>query len=42
MLFELNSQAGPYTWVTYEEAHDTTLRIGSAIRGRGVNPVSVE
>lgn len=42
MLFELNSQAGPYTWVTYEEAYDTTLRIGSAIRGRGVNPVSVE
>ncbi|KAK1358749.1 Long-chain-fatty-acid--CoA ligase [Heracleum sosnowskyi] len=31
-------KAGPYTWITYEEAYDTTLRIGSAIRSRGVNP----
>lgn len=34
----IEEKAGPYTWVTYEEAYDTTLRIGSAIRGRGVNP----
>lgn len=34
----IDGKAGPYTWVTYEEAYDTTLRIGSAIRGRGVNP----
>lgn len=31
-------KAGPYTWITYEEAYETTLRIGSAIRRRGVNP----
>lgn len=27
-------------WLTYEVAYDTTLRIGSAIRSRGLNPVS--
>ncbi|KAL8108450.1 hypothetical protein AgCh_024780 [Apium graveolens] len=27
---------------TYEEAYDATLRIGSAIRGRGVNPVKTK
>ncbi|KAL8114231.1 hypothetical protein AgCh_021185 [Apium graveolens] len=26
---------------TYEEAYDATLRIGSAIRGRGVNPAAM-
>ncbi|CAK9161682.1 unnamed protein product [Ilex paraguariensis] len=34
----IDGKVGPYTWLTYEEAYDATLRIGSAIRGRGVNP----
>lgn len=33
-------QAGPYSWLTYEEVYETTIKIGSAIRNRGVNPVS--
>lgn len=32
-----DGKAGPYLWLTYEEAYDTTLRIGSAIRSRGLN-----
>ncbi|KAL2477063.1 Long chain acyl-CoA synthetase 2 [Forsythia ovata] len=31
-------KAGPYAWLTYHEVYDTTLKIGSAIRSRGVNP----
>ncbi|KAI5661014.1 hypothetical protein M9H77_20337 [Catharanthus roseus] len=31
-------KAGPYVWLTYEEVYSSTIRIGSAIRSRGVNP----
>ncbi|XP_028072334.1 long chain acyl-CoA synthetase 2-like isoform X1 [Camellia sinensis] len=34
----IDSKAGPYVWFTYEEAYDAALRIGSAIRSRGLNP----
>lgn len=34
----MNFQAGTYEWVTYEEAYDAAVRIGSAMRSRGVNP----
>lgn len=40
MNFELCLQAGAYNWLTYEEVYETTIKIGSAIRSRGVNPVS--
>jgi long-chain acyl-CoA synthetase len=33
-----DSKVGPYTWITYKEAHDAAIRIGSAIRSRGVDP----
>ncbi|OMO92180.1 AMP-dependent synthetase/ligase [Corchorus olitorius] len=33
-----SKQAGPYVWITYQEAYDAALRIGSAMRSRGVNP----
>ncbi|KAL2460191.1 Long chain acyl-CoA synthetase 2 [Abeliophyllum distichum] len=33
-----DGKAGPYAWLTYHEVYDTTLKIGSAIRSRGVNP----
>uniref|UniRef100_A0A1J3GAZ2 Long-chain-fatty-acid--CoA ligase n=1 Tax=Noccaea caerulescens TaxID=107243 RepID=A0A1J3GAZ2_NOCCA len=33
-----DSKVGPYTWITYKEAHDAAIRIGSAIRGQGVDP----
>ncbi|RVW48437.1 Long chain acyl-CoA synthetase 2 [Vitis vinifera] len=35
---ELNPQAGPYVWLTYREAYDAALQMGSAMRSRGVNP----
>ncbi|KAJ9704876.1 hypothetical protein PVL29_003091 [Vitis rotundifolia] len=34
----INSKAGPYFWLTYQEAYDAALRMGSAMRSRGVNP----
>ncbi|CBI32531.3 hypothetical protein VitviT2T_003413 [Vitis vinifera] len=34
----INSKAGPYVWLTYREAYDAALRMGSAMRSRGVNP----
>ncbi|KAI8532913.1 hypothetical protein RHMOL_Rhmol11G0254600 [Rhododendron molle] len=34
----IDSKAGPYVWITYGEAYDSALRMGSAIRSRGVNP----
>ncbi|ONH91354.1 hypothetical protein PRUPE_8G108900 [Prunus persica] len=34
------TKVGPYVWLTYQEVHDAALRMGSAIRSRGVNPVS--
>ncbi|XP_052179737.1 probable CoA ligase CCL6 [Diospyros lotus] len=34
----IDSEAGPYVWLTYEELYDAALRIGSAIRSCGVNP----
>ncbi|KAE8698809.1 Long chain acyl-CoA synthetase 5 [Hibiscus syriacus] len=33
-----SKQAGPYVWITYQEAYDAALRIGSALRNQGVNP----
>jgi hypothetical protein len=36
----LNSQAGPYVWLTYQEAYDAAIRMGSAMRSRGLNPVT--
>ncbi|GFQ03833.1 long chain acyl-coa synthetase 2 [Phtheirospermum japonicum] len=33
-----DGKAGAYSWLTYEQAHDATLKIGSAIRRRSVNP----
>ncbi|KAI4318619.1 hypothetical protein MLD38_032298 [Melastoma candidum] len=33
-----DSKAGPYAWMTYRQGYDSALRIGSAIRSRGVNP----
>ncbi|XP_012836994.1 PREDICTED: long chain acyl-CoA synthetase 2 isoform X1 [Erythranthe guttata] len=33
-----DGKAGGYSWLTYQEAYDAALRIGSAIRRRGVNP----
>lgn len=40
MNFELCLQAGSYNWLTYEDVYKTTIKIGSAIRSRGVNPMS--
>lgn len=34
----IDGKAGSYTWLNYEEVYDTTIRIGSAMRSRGVNP----
>ncbi|KAF8410610.1 hypothetical protein HHK36_003142 [Tetracentron sinense] len=34
----LDGKVGPYVWHTYEEVFDASIRIGSAIRSRGVNP----
>ncbi|KAL8555944.1 hypothetical protein ACS0TY_003675 [Phlomoides rotata] len=31
-------QAGEYSWETYQQAYDAALKMGSAIRSRGVNP----
>ncbi|CAB4320638.1 unnamed protein product [Prunus armeniaca] len=33
------TKVGPYIWLTYQEVHDAALRMGSAIRSRGVNSV---
>jgi hypothetical protein len=37
-----NTQAGEYVWQTYEEVCQKVMRIGSAIRSLGVEPVSEE
>lgn len=34
-------QAGPYEWITYQEAYDSAIRMGSSMQSRGVNPVSL-
>ncbi|KAK7341532.1 hypothetical protein VNO80_24464 [Phaseolus coccineus] len=31
-------KAGPYEWMTYQEAYDAAIRMGSAMRSRGVIP----
>jgi hypothetical protein len=36
----LNLQAGPYVWLTYQEAYDTAIRMDSAMRSRGLDPVT--
>ncbi|KAM1790586.1 hypothetical protein TB2_034073 [Malus domestica] len=33
-----DKKVGPYVWLTYQEVYDSAIRIGSAIRSRGVNP----
>ncbi|XP_022986475.1 long chain acyl-CoA synthetase 2 [Cucurbita maxima] len=33
-----DSKAGSYVWLTYQEAYDSAIRMGSAIRKCGVNP----
>ncbi|KAK7264344.1 hypothetical protein RJT34_31951 [Clitoria ternatea] len=33
-----DSKVGPYKWMTYKEAYDAAIRMGSSMRGRGVNP----
>ncbi|PIN12364.1 Long-chain acyl-CoA synthetases (AMP-forming) [Handroanthus impetiginosus] len=33
-----DGKAGAYNWLTYQQVYDATLKIGSAIRRRGVNP----
>lgn len=33
-----DGQVLPYLWQTYQEVYHTSIRIGSAIRSRGVNP----
>ncbi|KAG4988442.1 hypothetical protein JHK84_031005 [Glycine max] len=33
-----DSKVGPYQWITYQEAYDAAIRMGSAMRSRGVNP----
>ncbi|KAL2254705.1 UNVERIFIED_CONTAM: Long chain acyl-CoA synthetase 2 [Sesamum indicum] len=33
-----DGKAGAYTWLTYQQVYDATLKIGSAMRRRGVNP----
>lgn len=38
-IIELILQAGPYEWMTYQEAYHAAIRIGSAMKGLGVNPV---
>ncbi|WVZ11357.1 hypothetical protein V8G54_015887 [Vigna mungo] len=32
------SKAGSYVWVTYQEVYDAALKLGFAMRSRGVNP----
>ncbi|KAB5541389.1 hypothetical protein DKX38_014363 [Salix brachista] len=34
----IDSKGGPYVWLTYKEVYDSAMRIGSAMRRRGVNP----
>ncbi|KAM1348928.1 hypothetical protein PS2_003095 [Malus domestica] len=33
-----DTKVGPYVWLTYQEVYDAAIRMGSAIRSRGVNP----
>ncbi|KAJ0981781.1 hypothetical protein J5N97_010036 [Dioscorea zingiberensis] len=33
-----DGQVGQYVWQTYEEVYNKAIKIGSAMRGRGVNP----
>jgi len=39
---EANLQVGSYAWLTYQEVYDAALKMGSAMRSRGVNPVSFQ
>ncbi|KAK4789331.1 hypothetical protein SAY86_020650 [Trapa natans] len=34
----IDSKAGPYVWLSYQEVYDSAIRVGSAIRSRGVDP----
>ncbi|KAI3448068.1 hypothetical protein Pfo_004733 [Paulownia fortunei] len=34
----IDGKAGSYIWLTYQQVYDAALKIGSAIRSRGVNP----
>ncbi|KAE8008450.1 hypothetical protein FH972_004961 [Carpinus fangiana] len=33
-----DSKVGPYVWLTYQESYDAAIRMGSAMRSRGLNP----
>ncbi|CAN1278278.1 Probable CoA ligase CCL6 [Linum perenne] len=34
----IDSKAGAYTWLTYKQVYDSALRIGSAMRTKGISP----
>ncbi|CAN0927711.1 Probable CoA ligase CCL6 [Linum grandiflorum] len=34
----IDSKAGAYTWLTYKQVHDSALKIGSAMRTKGISP----
>ncbi|GMY05891.1 probable CoA ligase CCL6 [Fagus crenata] len=33
-----DSKVGPYVWLTYQEVYEVVVRVGSAMRSRGVTP----
>ncbi|KAK7310370.1 hypothetical protein RJT34_07844 [Clitoria ternatea] len=33
-----DSKVSPYAWLTYQEVYDTAMKMGSAMKSRGVNP----
>lgn len=35
---KLESKEGPYSWLTYKEVYDASIKLGSAMRNLGVNP----
>ncbi|MCI22991.1 long chain acyl-CoA synthetase 2-like, partial [Trifolium medium] len=39
---KIDSKAGPYSWLTYKEVYDASIQMGSAMKSRGVNPVSFQ
>ncbi|OWM83770.1 hypothetical protein CDL15_Pgr004201 [Punica granatum] len=34
----VDTKVGPYVWLSYQEAYDSAVQVGSAIRRRSVNP----
>ncbi|KAK7257906.1 hypothetical protein RIF29_32225 [Crotalaria pallida] len=35
---KIDSKVGPYEWITYKEAYDAAIQMGSAMKSCGVNP----